>query len=233
MATIYRYLTPTEYAELDLGVSGITNSALAEKHISSAERMVDAYVRGWPRFYGRLVGTVDGIVSATLTSSVFGAENPGYWAVGGLYLRIAGGAAAGELVGVSDSGDANVTLDAPVVGLAAGDRFTLEQRSVFPRRHDYDGELPYIPDAVKMATAAQVSAMVHKGSEHAGPWQPGIADDANLSGESYGSGYSFQKNARATLDPQAALVCPMSRMLLRRFRSSIGRVVTTRGGGCR
>lgn len=228
MATVYQYLTPAEYADLDLSVSGITNSDLAEKHISLAERWVDAYCRGWESFYPCLVGTVDAISGSTITSSVFGqCTRQNYWAVGGLYIRVASGTAAGAERLVTASDDTLVTLSSGITGLAVGDRFVLDQHSVFPRGRDFDGERPYLPPEIKLAVAAQVSYGVAKGSEHAGLWEPAQVTNAagKLLGESYGSGYSYQQDGRAQLDPMAQFLAPQARALLRRFRSSGGRIV--------
>lgn len=231
MATVFQYLTPAEYAERDLSVSGITNATLAEKHISAAERMVDAYCRGWECFYPELTGTVLALPnSTTVSGSVFGNENPGYWAVGGLYLKVVDGAAAGAERLIVGSAESRCTITSGITGLAAGDRFVLKQKSVFPRGRDYDGELPEIPEGIKQAVAAQVAFAVQQGSEAFGQWAGAVVlnEKAKLTGESYGSGYSYQQDPSQSRDPGAQFLAPQARLLLRRFRSSTGRIMQRR-----
>lgn len=228
MATVYQYLTPAEYADLDLSVSGITNSALAERHISLAERLVDAYCRGWRPFYPRLTGTADsGTTSSTLVAGVFGEENPNYWAVGGLYVRVIDGPAAGQERLVTASTGGQVTLASGVSGLAAGAQFTVDQRSVFPRDRDWDFELPFVPEPVKLAVAFQIAYGVRSGSEAFGPWEADVVrgERASVTSETYGSGYSYQRAQGALLTESARLIAPQARMLLRGFVNRTGRLV--------
>jgi len=233
MATDYQYLTPAEYAAIDLSVSGITNSALAEKHISYAEKLVDAYCGAWPQFYPEPTGEVEAVAGAVVTSSTFGTNNPNYWAAGGLYLHVYDGAGAGEnrLIIASNSSN-QVTLVSAISALDTTSKFILRQESVFPRYNDIDGaEVPYIPGQVKRAVAMQVSYGTQKGSEGAGMWhnEPVLNERADLVSESYGSGYSYSRDARK-VQGAAQFIAPQAALHLRGFVWRLGKIMR-RGKG--
>lgn len=226
MATDYQYLTPTEYAAYDLGVSGITNSALAEKHISHAEKMVDVYCGGWPRFYPRLTGTPSVVSGQEITAGVFGSYVENYWAKGGLYLVVYDGGGVGEERLITASSGETVTVTASIAGLTTASKFVLRQKSVFPRVYDYDAsDAPYIPERVKLATAAQVAFAVQAGSEGAGLWhaEPALGAKGQVISETYGSGYSYQRNP-GLAQGIAQFVSPQARAILTGLRRTTGHI---------
>jgi hypothetical protein len=232
MTSEYKYLTADEYALYDLGVSGITNAALAEKHISYAEKLIDAYCGAWPRFYVETTGIPTSVSGTTIASSVFGTYFPDYWAAGGLYLHIYDGPAAGEerLI-VSSASDGEIVLASGIAGMTTASAFILRQYSVFPRYKDVDfAETPFVPRQVKMAVACQVAYGVQVGSEGAGMWysDPVSNARADLTSESYGSGYSYSRDARRVQGP-SQFIAPQAALHLRGFVWRIGKIETTGG----
>ncbi len=229
MASEYQYLTTAEYASYDLSVSGVTNDALAEKHISYAEKLVDAYCGAWPQFYTEDTGTPTAVSGAMVTANLFSNNyNPNYYAAGGLYLYVYEGTGAGEerLITASTTAGA-VTLLTAISGMNAASKFILRQHSVFPRYKDIDGaDVPFIPRQVKQAVAAQVAYGTQKGSEGAGMWHsdPVSNERADLVSESYGSGYSYSRDARRVQGP-AQFIAPQAQMHLRGFIWRVGRLV--------
>jgi hypothetical protein len=227
MASEYQYLTTAEYASYDLAVSGITNEALAEKHVSHAEKMVDVYCGFWHRFYPRLTGVPSAVNGAVVTAGLFGGYAVDYWAKGGLYLVVYDGGGAGEQRLITASNDAGeATLVSGISGLTTASKFVLRQLSVFPRAQDVDAaDVPYIPERVKLATAAQVSFAVQSGSEGAGLWhpEPALGAKGQVISETYGSGYSYQRNP-ALAQGIAQFLSPQARAILHGLRRSTGRI---------
>lgn len=228
MASEYQYLTASGYADYDLSVSGVTNDALAEKHISYAEKLIDAYCGAWPRFYYEQTGEVDAVSGEVVTSSLFGAYNTNYWATGGLYLHVYDGGGAGEsrLITASNSSE-QVTLASGITGLDTDSLFILRQRSVFPRSVDIDAaNVPFIPEPVKMAVAAQVAFGTQKGSEGAGMWHsdPVLNERADLVSETYGSGYGYSRDARR-VSGMGQFIAPQAALHLRGYVWRVGKIV--------
>jgi hypothetical protein len=229
MASEYQYLTTAEYASYDLSVSGITNVALAEQHISYAEKLIDAYCGAWPQFYSEDVGIPSAVLGATVTADLFGGGyGTNYFAKGGLYLYVYEGAGVGEerLITASDTAG-TVTLLTAISSMDTTSKFILRQHSVFPRYKDIDAtNVPLIPKRVKQAVAAQVAFGTQKGSEGAGMWHsdPVLNERADLTSESYGSGYSYSRDARRVQGP-AQFIAPQAGMFLRGYIFRQGKVV--------
>lgn len=228
MASEYQYLTASEYAQYDLSVSGVTNTTLAEQHISYAEKLVDAYCGAWPQFYSEPTGEASAVSGATVTADIFQSQAYGYWAVGGLYLYVYEGGGVGQerLITGSTTDTGQVTLLSGITGLAASSKFILRQHSTFPRYKDVDAaNIPFIPRQVKMAVAAQVSFGTQKGSEGAGMWHsdPVLNERAALTSEAYGSGYTYSRDARM-VQGAAQYIAPQAAMHLRGFIWRLGRL---------
>lgn len=228
MASEYQYLTAAEYASFDLGVSGITNTALAEKHISYAEKLVDAYCGAWPQFYIESTGVPTVVAGAVVTSDYFGSYFTNYWAAGGLYLHVYDGGGAGEsrlIIASTTAG--TVTMTSGIVGLDTDSKFIMRQHSTFPRYSDVDAaDVPFIPPQVKQAVAAQVSYGTQRGSEGAGMWHsdPVLNARANITSETYGTGYGYSRDARM-VQGAAQFIAPQAALHLRGFIFRLGRVV--------
>lgn len=227
MASAFQYLTVAEYVAYNQAISGVADSALTEAQISDAERWIDAYCGPWPRHYvPRSTGYVSAVSGATVTSDVFGSRKPNYWAAGGLYLHVYEGAGAGEkrLITASTSAE-QVTLATSISGLDTTSRFVLRQESVFPRRGDLDlADVPYIPEPVKHATAIQV-AYAAAISPTEGLWGSSSIDGSkdDVTGESYSSGYSYQRNPNLT-QGIARYVAPQALAILHGYRTTVGRM---------
>lgn len=231
MASEYQYLTTTEYASYDLSVSGVTNTALAEKHISYAEKLIDAYCGAWPKFYHESTGQVDDVSDTLVTASLFDNRHTNYWAAGGLYLFVFDGGGVGEerLITASNA-SGQVTLASAISGLDTTSEFVLRQYSVFPRYKDVDaGDIPFIPRQVKQAVAAQVAFGTQKGSEGAGMWhsEPVLNDRGDLVSESWGSGYSYSRDARR-VEGMGQYIAPQAAVHLRGFIWRVGKISRTR-----
>lgn len=229
----FNYLTAAEYAARDIAVSGVTNEALALRHISAAERVIDAYVGPWDPFFPDWTGDVETATASGITSSIFGSGRPpDYWAVGGLYVQFYEGTMpAGERRLVVASSGQSVTVGAAFSQVPqAGDKFAVRQVSRFPRwpQDWHRTQLrPYLPDALKEAVAAQVAYMTRVGSEAFGMWEPDVVRDgqAGLASESYGTGYSVSRDLRAAGLGSAVgrLVAPMARVHLKGLVRTLGR----------
>ena len=233
MSSEYQYLTSAEYASYDLSVSGVTNEGLADKHISYAEKLVDAYCGAWPRFYQEYTGTVDAVSDEVVTASVFGSYRTNYWAAGGLYLCVfAGGGAGEEELIIGSNSSEQVTLRAAISGMDSTSEFVLRQYSVFPRFRDVDAaNVPLIPRNVKQAVAAQVAYGTQRGSEGAGMWhsEPVLNDRADLVSESYGSGYGYSRDARR-VEGMGQFIAPQAGLHLRGFIWRVGKISRSRSG---
>jgi hypothetical protein len=225
MASDFKYLTTDEYASYDLSVSGVTNVALAEKHISYAEKLIDAYCGAWPKFYHESTGQVDAVSDTLVTASLFDNRHAGYWAVGGLYLYVfdGGGVGAERLITASNTAG-QVTLATAISGLDTTSEFVIRQYSAFPRYCDVDAaDIPWIPRQVKQAVAAQVAFATQKGSEGAGMWHsdPVLNDRGDLVSESWGSGYSYSRDARR-VEGMGQFIAPQAAVHLRGFIWRVG-----------
>jgi len=235
MASEYQYLTTAEYASYDLAVSAITNETLADQHISYAEKLVDAYCGAWPQFYSEPTGEVEAVSGAVVTSTLtFGTSyNPNYWAAGGLYLHVYAGAGVGEERLITASSTAGtVTLLTAISGMDTTSKFILRQHSCFPRYKDIDGaDVPFIPKQVKMAVAAQVAYGTQRGSEGSGMWHSDVVsnDRSSITSESYGSGYSYSRDARM-VQGAAQFIAPQAAMHLRGFIWRLGRLIRSDRG---
>jgi hypothetical protein len=229
VASDYQYLTPAEFAAFDLSVSGITNAILADKHISAAEKVVDAWCGHWTRFYPNITLTPTLVSGLEIRSSTFGEGRPvDYWAKGGLYLEVYDGPGTGQARLITASSGLEVTIvsgwdTAPVVGSS---KMMIKQRSRFPRWLDWDARIgPFVPEEVKHATAAQVAFAVRHGNETAGLWDPSVVEDTqgNIQTRSYGTGYSETRDTRRTAG-QAVWIAPQARLHLKGFVHGSGRI---------
>ena len=231
MASEYQYLTTDEYASYDLSVSGVTNVALAEEHISYEEKLIDGYCGAWPKFYHESTGQVDAVSGAVVTASVFDSQRTNYWATGGLYLYVfAGGGEGEEALIIGSSSSEQVTLVAAISGMDSTSEFVLRQYSTFPRYKDVDAaNIPYIHRNIKQAVAAQVAFATQKGSEGAGMWhsEPVLNDRADLVSESYGSGYGYSRDARR-VQGMGQFIAPQAAVHLRGFVWRVGRIARHR-----
>lgn len=231
----FRYIAPSELPTYILTLSGITNQALAAKHISQAERLIDAYVGPQQRFYSpELTGKVGAAASGvSLQADVFGQRLRNYWAHGGLYVRVLENPGGPNSVGeqrlvVASNSDTVTLVSAFTDTLAVGARFEIRQLSAFPRWVDRAPlDVPRIPEEVKLATAWQVEYGIRYGSEAYGLSDPSVVTDerGDIQSESYGSGYSVTRDTRRSKDGLGVWVAPKSRAILRRLLNSTGRLV--------
>ncbi len=229
----YNYLATGKLASHVHTISGVTNAAQAAVHISDAEKVIDAYLGGAPRFYTDLTGTTSAGVASGATafpSDVFGNRRPDYWAKGGVYVEITDvPSGATTLVGqsrqVSASTDNQVTLVSGFDELVPqGSEFMYHQRSAVPRRWDQDRfGSPRMPDLLEVATAWQVEFAINDGSEAFGLSDTALASEPTLGVQSrtYGSGYS-ESRVPGMRQGLAAFVAPKARLLLQRLRSATG-----------
>jgi hypothetical protein len=215
MASDFQYLTTAEYISRNLAISGVADTAAMEGHISYAERLIDAHCGAWPRYYSQPTGEVEAVSGASITSSAFSTGYvANYWAVGGLYLYVYEGGGQGAERLITSSSDNTAGLLTAVSGMDTTSKFILRQHSVFPRYLDVDGSsTPYIPRRIKDAVASQVAFGFQKGDDSDGLWHDDavLNDRGDLVSESYGSGYSYSRDARRVegamqfLAPQVAL----------------------------
>lgn len=216
----FKYLTPTELVEFDLSLGNITDEAQAVRHISAAERIIDSTVGRWPRFYEPESFRPTLVSGTTLVGSTFSREPVGYYSAGGLYVVVIEGPGVGEARLISGHTAPNTVV------LASGwtadptpeSLLVLRQRSVFPRVQDIyraGKVVPFILEAVKEATAAQVGYAVSLGSEAFGLWDPAVITDecGDIASRSYASGYSEARNTERRKG-LAVLLAPMARSIL-------------------
>lgn len=227
----FNYLGTSGLAELIPTMSGVTDHAIAADFISDAERMIDAYVGGVPRFYCDLTGTFSATLpSGTLivSGSSFGDRRRNYWAVGGHYLTIKNSTetsvvGAKRLIVASVSG--TVTLASGFgVNVPSGAEYVTSQVSRFPRWCDSDPwGSPELPDALAQAVAYQVEYAIAYGSESYGLGDDAVVtgDDELVTNRSYGSGYSEGRRAEAR-QGLAAWVAPKVRAILRGLINAVG-----------
>lgn len=232
----YNYIQPSELPTYIHTMSSVTDETLAAKHISDAERIVDAYVGPGPKFYVDLSGETSSAVASgatTLPSTIFGSRRPNYWARGGVYVELVDGVAA-SLVGerrlVVASDDNQVTLASGFdAAVANGALFVYRQLSAFPRVWDQHATLalPRLPEGLKRATAFQVEYAITFGSEAFGLGDPSISDGeaALVQSRTYGSGYS-ETRIPTSKQGLAYLIAPRARAELYRLINAAGR---TRG----
>ena len=229
----FNYILPSELAAYIHTMSGVTDEALAAKFITDAERVIDAYVGGGPRFYPELTGNPSFTVASgvtTLPSSIFGSRRPNYWAKGGVYIEILNSADASNIGArrlVVASSVESVTLDTGFdTELTAAAQFVFIQDSQFPRLWDSNilGD-PHMPQVLKLAVAAQVEYGIAYGSEAFGLGDSSIVDDesGNVQSRTYGSGYSESRDTRRT-EGLARWIAPRARVLLRALLNSTGAI---------
>jgi len=230
----FGYIDPTRLPDFIRTMASVTDEALAAQFISDAERIIDAYVGPGPRFHNPYTFTTAAtlVSGGTTLSGVQGASDssrPNYYAVGGVYVEVVGGAAAASLIGqrrrvVSSSG-ADLTLASGFAAdLASGAELYFTQDSAFPRAWDQDlWGAPKLPTGLDAAVAAQVEYGISFGSEGFGLSDSNVVTDesGDVTSRTYGSGYSESRDPRRR-EGMAVWVGPRARVLLRRLLNSGG-----------
>lgn len=230
----FNYLGTSGLAELIPTMSGVTDHALAADFISDAEKMIDAYVGPFPKFYCDLTGTLDAQLASgatTVSGSSFGNRRPNYWAVGGHYLVICDvpGSPTSALIGtkrlIVASTSGTVTLASGwTVAVPSGTSYYTTQESRFPRWCDSDPwGTPKLPDLLDQAVAWQVEYGIQFGSESYGLGDSSVAtgDSELITNRSYGSGYSEGRSVDARRG-LAVWVAPKVRAIMRRLTNTTG-----------
>jgi hypothetical protein len=224
------YLRPSQLLDYVHSLASVTSEAQAVKHISDAERIVDAYVGKGPRYH-RVplnVALVAPALSGATDLETNQSGDPNYWAQGGAYVVLREGVAAAHigqarLVVLSDEG-AWTLASGFDVALPTTVRLDFEQRSAFPREWDVDSHSnPRLPDLLARAVAYQVEFALTNGDLGMGAPAP-VADTGGVQSRVYGSGYS---ETRSVLTPVTGLglhVAPKARDILRVLINSTGRL---------
>lgn len=234
----FNYLSTSGLAALIPTMSGVTDHALAAKFITDAERMIDAYVGPFPKFYSDLTGTFNAQLASgavTVSGSGFGSDRPNYYAKGGHYLIIMNvpGAPTSALIGtkrlIVASVSGTVTLATGYdEAVPASTEYYTHQESAFPRVIDTDPTgTPQLPDELEQAVAYQVEYGIAYGSESYGLGDDAVVtgDDGAVGSRTYGSGYSESRVTGAGPGSRAGLaawVAPKVRAILRRIMNVTG-----------
>lgn len=230
--SIYQYLEPSELAPFVHTISSVTDEDTAAKFITDAERIIDAYVGPFPKFYPDMTLDLTATLSSgstTLSTRTVGERRPNYWARGGVYVIVKDGPSAlvGERRLVVGSDDEQLTL---VSGLSAdlpsgSGKLILRQESRFPRACDVDAQAdPIMPYLLKQAVAWQVEYALHFGTEDFGLGDPGVVTqrDAELQSRSYGGGYSESRDVSVAPRGLGRLVAPKAAAVLSRLMNRTG-----------
>lgn len=228
------YLLTGELAAFIHTMSGVTDTALAARFISDAERIIDAFVGPALRFYPDWTGTTNAVIASgatTWTADIFGTRRPNYWAKGGIYIELleVAGSPGSTLVGEQRlaiaSQDNQVTLATAFSdAVASGSSFLIHQESRFPRAWDSDPfGTPRLPDELKVAVAWQVEYGILFGSEEFGLGDSAVATDADgqVQSRTYGSGYS-ETRIPGEKRGLATWIAPKARAVLRELLNSTG-----------
>lgn len=235
----FNYLAPGELSRYIHKMSSVTNSGLAAKFISDAERLVDELVGPAPKFYPHVSGKTQALVAsgtsttATVGGGIFGRRRADYWARGGIYFRVLDAPGASALNGqerliVGSTKDTeSVTLASGFsIDVPAGTEFDVRQVSVFPRAWDQDPfASPQLPFLLAQVVAAQVEYGIFFGSEEFGLGDDDVVTDerGDVQSRSYGSGYSESRDPRRR-QGLSVWVGPKARALARRLLNSTGRL---------
>jgi hypothetical protein len=218
----FHYLATSELTDYVHTLSSVTDAALAAKFIGDAERMIDAYVGTWERFYWPLGATLASTLASGATSGTLTDALP-YPARGGLFLTLLSGTPARRLIVSADGASFVLASGFDVAVGTAAAQLQVEQASVFPRACDVDeyGD-PILPEWLKVAVAWQVEYALHAGGESFGLGAPAMTTNrGGLQSRSYAGGYAETYNP-ADQTGMALLVAPKVRALLRRHLKATG-----------
>lgn len=222
-STLRNYISISDLQEL--ASINVTNSDEAMHQIARAEQAIDNYV-GYQNKH--VDNTFRGMVSSSSPTTMTD-TNPasqlhiidGYFA--NCVIEILGGTGKGQVRFITDSSydDRKVTISDPWQTQPDTTSFyRIYQLAKFPRDVDIysrqDGRHYYksIPDAVRLAVAAQIEFMIAKGEA----WF--VGDDSNISSEHIDN-YSYTK-ANAGQSSMVTALAPRARTLLRGYKNSLG-----------
>lgn len=218
------YLSRDELAQF----ANITINTVSEAddNISQAEEIIDSFAGAQTKFikqeYRGLVASVDNDNNQfTLRTEHQNLVDDGYFTF--CEVEIIGGTGQGQRRSISNSTRAGViTVRAAwTTELDSTSVYRIYQLGKFPRPQDVymddanDTIYKSIPEAIKRAVAAQVEYLIEKGEAFF------KGDDTLKTSETIGD-YSYT-NAQGNVG-EARLIAPKAKILLRGFKSRIGRL---------